>query len=71
MRETVLFLMKVKNTDGDLVGTTVAYLKSMCSLLAAGDCHIWDLFSFMEVEQIVGFRTCVHVVLLPFIHPVI
>lgn len=55
IREATTFLMLLKKTDSDLPGTTIAYLKSMSSLLAEGHCYVWDLFSFMEVEQIVSY----------------
>ena len=62
-----MFLMSVKKTESDLPGTFAPYLKSMSALLAEGHCFIWDLFSFMEVEQIVGNSICFHVALFPFV----
>ena len=67
IREATVFLMTVKKTDSDLSGTFASYLKSMSALLAEGHCHIWDLFSFMEVDQIVGNCLCFHVDLFPFV----
>lgn len=67
VREATVFLMSVKKTESDLPGTFAPYLESMSALLAEGHCHIWDLFSFMEVEQIVGNNICFHVDLFPFV----
>ncbi|KAK8806661.1 hypothetical protein WA588_005465 [Blastocystis sp. NMH] len=55
VREATVFLMSVKKTESDLPGTFAPYLESMSALLAEGHCFIWDLFSFMEVEQITFF----------------
>ena len=71
IREATTFLMTVKKTDSDLSGTLVSYLKSMSTLLVEGHCNIWDLFSFMEVEQIVEFCRHFHVDFFPFVNSVL